>query len=103
MPGEPPDEFTAARTALRAKSQAYLREFLSVELEFAFTLLNTARGGANLNRERSRALLAKVEEAQVRVRGLLGKIDNPQVQEELRSRVDELEHAQRSVAVELAH
>jgi hypothetical protein len=81
--------------ALRARSQSSLREFLLVDLDLAFTLLDTARIEAEPDPERSRAILAKVETALATVRHLLRRIEDPQVGSEIDSRANELERALR--------
>ena len=88
---ESPEPFAA----LRARSQSSLREFLSVDLELAFTLLDTARIEAGHNPKRSRDILGKVETALATVRHLLSRIEDPQVSKEIESRANELEHALR--------
>ena len=84
--------------ALHARSQASLREFFSVDLQIAFTLLDTARIEAYLDPEHRPAIIAQVESALSGVRHLLGRIEDPQVWNELHSRANDLERQLRAEA-----
>ncbi len=85
----PLDQFAA----LKAENQRTLIDFLRVDLDLAFTLLETAKIEADSNPARCEAVLGKVRVALESTRLFQKRIDDPDESGKINDRADELEAA----------
>ena len=78
---------------LFARSQQAMIQFLSTDLDLAFTLLDTARIEAADDPAHSQAALGDAQAALARVRSFEGRIRNREAWNAIGARADELEAA----------
>jgi len=83
----------AADDSLIAQGQQAMRDFLSADLELAFTMLKTAELDAPTDPKRSRVLLTTVEAALATVRSFEARMMNQEASRAISARADELEAA----------
>ena len=76
---------------LIAQSQAKLADLLSIDLDLAFTFLETA--AITTEPERPEELIEKATRALESIRYFLPRLHDPQTREEIEARAEELEKA----------
>ena len=89
MPLASPEDDGTGRQ--HAKCQSLLVDFLSADLDVAFTLLNTAATEHNSDSDHHRKLIEKAHKLLMIVRGLVGWVEDRATSSAIRQRADELQ------------
>ena len=86
-----PENLQESLARMNSRGQELLLEFLNIDLDLAFTFLNTARIERTKNPDHSTAAAKKAEAALYTIRSLDVRIENRNEWEKIQSRVAKLE------------